>query len=111
MNYEVIVNESGIVLPPVIEQLFNTARTIDETVKDLQKQKKEIEEPLKAAMIKYGVDKFQCEYMTASTVIGADYDIINTDKMKADGIYEQYAIHTKKNDYVTIRYRKAKNNG
>lgn len=107
-KYEVIVNDAGIVLPPEVEQLFNTARTIDETVKELQKQKKEIEEPLKKAMLKYGVDKFQCDYMSASTVIGANYDIINTDKMKEDGIYEKYAIPTKKSDYVTIRYRKAK---
>lgn len=107
-KYEVLVNDAGIVLPPEVEQLFNTARTIDETVKELQKQKKEIEEPLKNAMLKYGVDKFQCDYMSASTVIGANYDIINTDKMKEDGIYEKYAIHAKKSDYVTIRYRKAK---
>lgn len=105
-KYEVIVNESGIVLPEEVEKLFNEARTIDETVKDLNKKKKAIEEPLKKAMIKHGIDKFKCQYMSATTTIGAEYDIIDTDKMKADGIYEKYAIRAKKTDYVTIRYKR-----
>ena len=108
-KYEVIINDRGeIELPEEIEQAFNAVRTISQTIKELEAQKKAIEEPLKKAMLKHGIEKFKCPYMTASTVKGAAYDAIDTEKMKADGIYDQYAIHMTKADYVTIRYKKEK---
>lgn len=108
-KYEVIINDRGeIELPEEIITAFNAVRTISQTIKELEAQKKSIEEPLKKAMLKHGIEKFKCPYMTASTVKGAAYDAIDTEKMKADGIYDQYAIHMTKADYVTIRYKKEK---
>lgn len=110
-KYEVIINDRGeIELPEEIIKAFDAVRTISQTIKELEAQKKAIEEPLKKAMLKHGVEKFKCPYMSASTVKGSAYDAINTEKMKADGVYDKYAIHMTKADYVTIRYKKDEKN-
>lgn len=111
-KYEVAINDRGeIELPEEIIKAFDTVRTISETIKELEAQKKAIENPLKKTMLKHGIDKFKCPYMTASTIRGSEYDAFNVEQMKADGVYEKYTTRMTKADYVTIRYRKDENNG
>jgi len=109
-KYTVTVNNGEIILPQEVIDLFDQVRTIDATIKALKEQKDEIEKPLKAAMKKYGVDKFTCEYMTATTVKDTVTESVNTDMMKKDGIYDKYRVLVPKSGYIRINYKKEKNN-
>lgn len=110
-KYEVNITNGQIVLPSEVIELFNQVRTIDEAIKELKAQKDAIEKPLKAAMQKNGVDKFTCTYMTATTIKDSMTETVNTEKMKADGVYEKYKMYVPKSGYVRITYKKEKNNG
>lgn len=107
-NYEVLVVGDEIILPAQVEELFGTVSELSAEIKALEAKKKAIEEPLKKAMKKYGIDKFKCKYMTASTVKGSTYVSYDAEKMKADGVYEKYAMVLPKDSYVKITYKKAK---
>lgn len=110
-RYEVTINDGAIELPAEVVALFDQVRTIDATIKTLKEQKDSIEKPLKAAMQKYGIDKFTCEYMTASRVKETMTEAVDTEKMKKDGIYEKYMFRVPKAGYVRISYKKEKSNG
>lgn len=105
-KYEVTVNNGEIILPQEVIDLFNQVRAIDATIKDLKAQKDEIEKPLKEAMKKHGVDKFTCEYMTATTVASSFTESVNVDMMKKDGIYDKYKVMVPKSGYIRISYKK-----
>lgn len=107
-KYEVSFDGRDIMLPSVVEELFDQGRSYNEMIKKLTDEKKAIEAPLKKAMLKHGVDKFSCKYMSANTVKGSPYVAFDEEAMKRDGVYDKYAIHMTKDDYVTIRYRKEK---
>lgn len=109
-KYEVTVENGEIKLPEEVVNLFDQVRTIDATIKALKEQKDAIEKPLKAAMEKYGVDSFKCDYMTATRVKGSYTETVNTERMKDDGIYEKYKMLMPKAGYVSIRYKKEKKN-
>lgn len=105
-KYEVSFRGSEIYLPEKVEEYFNEVREINRTIKVLKANKEAIEAPLKKAMLKHGIDRFQCRYMVASTIKGSPYVAFDTEQMKADGVYEKYAIPMTKDDYVRIVYRK-----
>ena len=105
-KYEIIINHGEIQLPEEVEKLFDQVRTINSTIKALEAKKKEIEAPLKSAMMKNGIDKFSCQYMTATTIKGSPYTVFDEEQMKADGVYSKYAISLRKDDYVRINYKK-----
>lgn len=110
-RYEVSVHDGQIELPQEVVELFNQVRTIDSTIKALKEQKDAIEKPLKAAMQKYGIDTFKCDYMTASRVKDSFAETVNTLAMKNDGIYDKYKMLMPKAGYVRITYKKEKDNG
>lgn len=110
-RYEVTVNDGEIELPQEVVELFDQVRTIDATIKALKDQKDSIEKPLKATMQKHGIDKFACEYMTATRVKETLTEAIDTEKMKADGIYDKYMFRVPKAGYIRINYKKEKSNG
>jgi len=110
-KYEVTVIDGQIELPQEVVELFGAVRNIDATIKELKEQKDTIEKPLKAAMKKYGVDKFSCEYMTATTVKDTMVETVNVEMMKGDGIYDKYKMLMPKAGYVRINYKKEKDNG
>lgn len=110
-KYTVTVTNGEITLPQDVVELFDQVRTIDETIKALKDQKDAIEKPLKAAMKKYGVEKFTCEYMTATTVKDTTIESVDVETMKKDGIYDKYKVLVPKSGYVRINYRKEKKNG
>lgn len=110
-RYEVSVRDGQIELPQEVVELFNQVRTIDSTIKALKEQKDAIEKPLKAAMQKYKVSKFQCDYMTAYTVAPTVELKVNVDKLRADGLFEKYSYPSPKAGYVAIKYKKEKDNG
>ena len=105
-KYQVEIVNGQIELPQEVIALFDQVRTISSTIKALEAEKKAIEAPLKSAMMKYGIDRFSCRYMTATTVKGSPYTVFDEEQMKADGVYSKYAINLKKEDYVRINYRK-----
>ena len=105
-KYEIIIDHGEIQLPEEVEKLFDQVRTINSTIKALEAEKKAIEKPLKSAMMKNGIDKFSCQYMTATTIKGSSYTVFDEEQMKADGVYDKYAINLRKEDYVRINYRK-----
>lgn len=110
-KYQVEIVDGQIELPQEVVELFNQVRTIDATIKALKEQKDAIEKPLKAAMQKHNIDKFTCEYMTATTIKETMTESVNTERMKEDGIYEKYKMLIPKAGYVRINYKKEKNNG
>lgn len=110
-KYNVTVLNGEIVLPQEVVDLFNQVRTIDATIKALTDEKKAIEQPLKEAMKKNGIEKFSCEYMTATKVKDGFTESINTELMKKDGIYDKYAVKVPKSGYIRITYKKESDNG
>lgn len=106
LKYEVSFDGNEIKLPAKVEELFAKVRRYNVMIKDLEDEKKAIEKPLKAAMLKHGVDKFSCKYMTASAIKGSPYVAFDEEAMKRDGVYEKYAVHMTKDDYVRINYKK-----
>ncbi len=109
-KYTVTVVNGEILLPPEVIDLFDQVRNIDLAIKALKEQKEEIEKPLKAAMKKHGVEKFSCEYMTATTIKDTVTETVNTDMMKKDGVYDKYKVLVPKSGYIRINYKKEKNN-
>ena len=107
-RYEVTVKDGQIELPQEVVELFDQVRSIDSTIKALKEQKDAIEKPLKAAMQKYGIDSFKCDYMTATRVKKSFTETVNIERMKDDGIYEKYRMQMPKAGYVSIRYKKVK---
>ena len=105
-KYEIIIEHGEIQLPEEIENLFDQVRRINTTIKALEAEKKAIEKPLKNAMMKHGIDKFACKYMSATTIKGSPYVVFDEEQMKKDGVYDKYAIKLQKEDYVRINYRK-----
>ena len=105
-KYEIIIDHGEIQLPEEVEKLFDQVRTINTTIKALEDEKKAIEKPLKNAMMKHGIDKFACKYMSATTIKGSPYVVFDEEQMKKDGVYDKYAINLRKEDYVRINYRK-----
>lgn len=110
-KYEVIVNDGEIILPQEVVDLFNQVKVIDSTIKALTDEKKAIEQPLKEAMKKNGIEKFSCKYMTATKVKDGFTESINTDAMKKDGIYDKYVVSVPKSGYIRITYKKEADNG
>lgn len=110
-KYNVTVSNGEIILPEEVVNLFNQVRTIDETIKMLTDEKKAIEQPLKEAMKKNGIEKFSCKYMTASSVKGGFTESINTEAMKKDGVYDKYAVKVPKSGHIRITYKKEADNG
>ena len=105
-KYQVSYKGSEIYLPEEVEKLFDRVRSIDELIESLEKQKKEIETPLKEAMLTHGIEKFKCKYMTATLVKGAPYYTFDKDAMLRDGVFSKYATQKKKKDSVRILYKK-----
>lgn len=105
-KYEVSFDGNEIRLPEQVEELFFKVRQYNTMIKNLEEDKKAIEAPLKKAMLKYGVDKFTCRYMTATTIKGSPYTYFDEEAMKRDGVYEKYARQLTKDDYVRITYKK-----
>lgn len=106
-RYEVMFKGDEIYLPEEVQNYFNQVRALNKMIKDLESQKEEIEKPLKAAMLKHGIEKFQCKYMTASIAKGANYYVYDTEAMRRDGVLDKYATQKKRADSVRIYYRKA----
>lgn len=107
-KYEVGFNGSEISLPDIARDYFETVSAINAQIKNLTELKKSIENPLKKAMLEHGIKKFSNDIFTASTISGSPYVAFDEEAMKADGVYDKYAIHMTKDDYVTIRYKKVK---
>lgn len=105
-KYEVSFNGNEICLPEKVVEYFDEVRTINRMIKNLEADKKAIEKPIKNAMLKHGIDKFSCKYMTASTIRGSEYVAFDEEAMKRDGVYDKYAIRMTKDDYVRINYKK-----
>ena len=105
-KYEITINNGEIQLPEEVENLFDQVRTLSATIKALETEKKAIEKPLKDAMLKHGIDKFSCRYMSATTIKGSPYTVFDEEQMKADGVFDKYAINLRKDDYVRINYKK-----
>lgn len=110
-EYDIAINNGEITLTAEAIELFNQVHTIDATIKALKERKEAIEKPLKAAMQKNGIEKFECKYMTASNVMGSMSETVNVERMKKDGIYDKYKMYVPKSGYVRITYKKEKDNG
>lgn len=105
-KYEVSFDGNEIRLPAQVEELFYKVRQYNAMIKDLEADKKAIEAPLKKAMLKHGVDKFSCKYMTAVAIKGSPYTYFDEEAMKRDGVYDKYVRQMNKDDYVRITYKK-----
>lgn len=109
-KYKVSVRKGQIQLNEKAMEAFATISAIDATIKELKAQKEAIEKPLKEAMKKHNVDKFECDLFTATRVADTTTESVNTLRMKEDGIYDKYKIDIPKAGYVRLTYKKVKNN-
>jgi regulator of replication initiation timing len=110
-KYEITTNNGELVVNETVLALFDRARTLKATIDELKKQLDEIEKPLKKAMAKGKVKKYEGESLTAVSIDNSFTETVNTERMKADGIYEKYKMLVPKSGSVRIYYAKEKNNG
>jgi predicted phage-related endonuclease len=110
-KYKVSVRKGQIQLGEKAMEAFATISAIDATIKELKAQKEAIEKPLKEAMKKHNVDRFECDLFTATRVAETTTETVNVLKMKDDGIYDKYKMEVPKAGYVRLTYKKGKKNG
>jgi len=103
---EIIVKNGELIVPESALALFDEARVLKNTIKELQSRLDEIEKPLKDAMYKSGVKKYEGTALTASKIEGSEYETVDVDRLAADGLYDKYVTVKKKKDSVRITYKK-----
>jgi predicted phage-related endonuclease len=109
-KYKVSVRKGQIQLNKEAMEAFATISAIDATIKELKAQKEAIEKPLKEAMKKHNIEKFECDLFTATRVADSTTETVNTLRMKDDGIYDKYKMEMPKAGYIRLTYKKVKNN-
>ena len=110
-KYEITTNNGELVVNETVLALFDKARTLKATIDTLKKELDAIEKPLKSAMLKGDVKAYKGDILSATKVDDTMTETVNVERMKADGIYEQYKMLVPKNGYVRITYKKEKDNG
>ena len=62
-------------------------------------------------MLKGDVKSYKGAALSATKIEDTMTETVNTERMKADGVYETYKMLVPKNGYVRITYKKEKDNG
>ena len=105
-KYEITTNNGELVVNDTVLALFDKARTLKTTIDTLKAELDAIEKPLKKAMLKGDVKSYKGEALSATKIDDSFTETVNTQKMKDDGIYDQYKMLVPKNGYVRISYKK-----
>ncbi len=86
---------------------------LEAAIIDIEKQKKEavarrdeLKAGIEAKMREFGVDKYETDNLRFTLVNETTKKMVDSDKMKADGIYEQYTKDVAVKGYVKITIKK-----
>lgn len=86
---------------------------LEAAIIDIEKQKKEavarrdeLKAGIEAKMREFGVDKYETDNLRFTLVNETTKKMVDSDKMKADGIYEQYTKEVAVKGYVKITIKK-----
>lgn len=102
-------------LPMSAEELAQLAELakLEEAIIDIEKQKKEavarrdeLKQGIEAKMREYGVDKWETDNLRFTLVEETTKKMVDSDKLKADGIYDKYSKNVVVKGYVKITIKK-----
>lgn len=105
---DIEVKDGELIVTGAALQALHKATMLKQTIEALKKELDEIEKPFKKTMMKSDVKKYSNDFLTASKVEPTYKETVNTDAMKADGIYDKYKLLVPKAGYVRMSYRKEK---
>ena len=98
--------------PGEMAQLAELSR-LEAAIIDIEKQKKEavarrdeLKAGVEAKMREFGVDKWETDNLRFTLVSETSKKMVDSDKLKADGIYEQYTKDVAVKGYVKITIKK-----
>lgn len=102
-------------LPMSAEEMAQLAELakLETAIIDIERQKKEavarrdeLKQGIEAKMREYGVDKWESDNLRFTLVDDTIKRMVDSDKMKADGIYDQYTKSVAVKGYVKITIKK-----
>jgi hypothetical protein len=110
-KYEVMVEDGHLVITDEVADLLKRARMLDTTIKELTDKRDSIIKTMKDAMNKNGIDKFESPMVNISRTAYSMKEEVNVDKLKKDGLYDQYVYHVPSGGSLRVSYPKEKKNG
>lgn len=110
-NLELTVTDGQIVVTEEVANLLKTARMLDTTIKELSEKRDSIVKALKDAMDKNGINKFESGILNINRTAYSTKTEINVEKLKRDGLYEQYCYSVPSGGSLRVSYPKEKKNG
>lgn len=104
-KYGISVSEGTLVLAEKAEKAIERAARLKTMIKSFQEELDSIESPLKGVMFKHNVKSFENDKVKLTMRNGSVRDVIDKEKMKADGVYEKYTYKDQNAPSITIKYK------
>lgn len=108
---DIVCKDGEMVIGEKAIEALRMVKELEEQAKQIKAQADEIKKQFNDAMEENGVENFKSEFLSVARIGETSKLTVDTEKMKADGIYKYYLKETPVKGSVRWTWKKEKANG